>query len=792
MEPLGNDRFRGAFAIEERADHRYTVVGWIDRFETWRRDLRAKVDARRDVDGRPPGRGRAGPGRRTPGHGRGTRPAQGGGTVAGVAEPEGGPRRRLRRGPARADARERRPAPAGVVPTRAARDRRRAARAGSAPGTSCSRARPRPSRDGTARSPTSIARLAVRGATWASTCSTCRRSIRSARRAPQGPEQRADARGRTTRAARGRSARRGRPHGGPPGARHARRTSSGWSAAARDARDRGRARHRVPVLARPPVGARASGVVPAPARRHDPVRREPAEEVPGHLPVRLRDARTGEALWEALRERGPVLDRAAACAIFRVDNPHTKPFAFWEWLIARGAGRRTRTSIFLAEAFTRPKVMYRLAKVGFTQSYTYFTWRNTQAGAHRVLHRADADASRASTSGPTSGRTRPTSCTSTCRRAAGRAFAARLILAATLAASYGIYGPAFELWSTRRASRAARSTSTRRSTRSGTGTSSGADSLAPLIARVNRIRRENPALQTNRTPALPRHRTTTQLIAYSKVDARTAPTSSLVVVNLDPHHAQSGWVDLDLGELGLAPHEPYPGARPADRRALHWHGARNYVQLDPATLPAHVLRDQRRARASATSTTRDGLVAMADRATADRRRTRSGTRTRSSTSCTSARSTTATATASATSAGLTQQARLPAGPRRHRALAAAVLPVAAARRRLRHRRLHRRPPRLRHAARLPAASCARRTRAACASSPSWCCNHTSDQHPWFQRARRAPAGSAERDFYVWSDTPERYRDARIIFKDFETSNWTWDPVAERLLLAPLLLATSPT
>ena len=71
-------------------------------------------------------------------------------------------------------------------------------------------------------------------------------------------------------------------------------------------------------------------------------------------------------------------------------------------------------------------------------------------------------------------------------------------------------------------------------------------------------------------------------------------------------------------------------------------------------------------------------------------------------------------------------------------------------------------------------------------------NHTSDQHPWFQRARRAPAGSRWRDFYVWSDTPERYRDARIIFKDFETSNWTWDPVAEPVLLAPVLLATSPT
>ena len=133
------------------------------------------------------------------------------------------------------------------------------------------------------------------------------------------------------------------------------------------------------------------------------------------------------------------------------------------------------------------------------------------------------------------------------------------------------------------------------------------------------------------------------------------------------------------------------------------------------------------------------------------------------------------------------QARLPAGPGRHRALAAAVLPLAPAGRRLRHRRLHRRPPRLRHARRTSEPSCGRPTRRGLRVITELVLNHTSDQHPWFQRARRAKPGSRWRDFYVWSDTPEKYREARIIFKDFETSNWTWDPVAERLLLAPLLL-----
>ena len=94
--------------------------------------------------------------------------------------------------------------------------------------------------------------------------------------------------------------------------------------------------------------------------------------------------------------------------IFRVDNPHTKAFPFWEWAIAR-IRARTPDVIFLSEAFTRPKVMHRLAKVGFTQSYTYFTWRNTKQELDRVLHRAGARPRAPSTSGPTSGRTRPTS-----------------------------------------------------------------------------------------------------------------------------------------------------------------------------------------------------------------------------------------------------------------------------------------------------------------------------------------------------------------------------------------------
>ena len=126
-------------------------------------------------------------------------------------------------------------------------------------------------------------------------------------------------------------------------------------------------------------------------------------------------------------------------SIFRVDNPHTKAFAFWEWCID-DIKRDHPEAIFLAEAFTRPKVMYRLAKLGFCQSYTYFTWRNTAAELRAYV--TELTATNASSSGRTSGRTRRTSSMPTCRRAAARrSWRARLVLAATLSANYGIYGP---------------------------------------------------------------------------------------------------------------------------------------------------------------------------------------------------------------------------------------------------------------------------------------------------------------------------------------------------------------
>jgi len=277
---------------------------------------------------------------------------------------------------------------------------------------------------------------------------------------------------------------------------------------------------------------------------------------------------------------------------FRVDNPHTKPFAFWEWAIGE-VKREHPDVIFLSEAFTRPKVMHRLAKLGFTQSYTYFAWRNTRAELKQYFTEL--------TQGPGREYFRPNAWPNTpdilpeYLQFGGRpAFMVRLVLAATLAASYGIYGPAFELleheprepgseeyrdsekyqirqWDLRRP-----------------------DSLRDFVARVNAIRRDNPALQSDWT--LRFHPADNEsLLCYSK----TSPDGTnmvFVVVNLDPHHTQSGWVELPLEELGLDPARPFQAHDLLSGARFLWHGARNYVALDPQQAPAHIFRLRRRVR----------------------------------------------------------------------------------------------------------------------------------------------------------------------------------------------------
>ncbi|MGH9089253.1 MAG: alpha-amylase family glycosyl hydrolase, partial [Acidimicrobiales bacterium] len=259
--------------------------------------------------------------------------------------------------------------------------------------------------------------------------------------------------------------------------------------------------------------------------------------------------------------------------VFRVDNPHTKPFAFWEWLISSVKADHPEV-LLLSEAFTRPKVMERLAKVGFSQSYTYFAWRNTKWEIETYMTEL---AGVAHFFRPNFWPNTPDILTEALQTGGTAAFVARLVLAATLSANYGIYGPAFELQE-----HVARSPGSEEYAGSEKYTVrhwdlDRPDSLAPLIGRVNEIRRQHAALQRDDT--LRFHQVDNdQLIAYSKT---SGDDRVVVVVNLDPFNRQAGWVDVDLGP-GADVHDLLTGAR------YHWAGDRNFVLLDPAAVPAHV------------------------------------------------------------------------------------------------------------------------------------------------------------------------------------------------------------
>jgi starch synthase (maltosyl-transferring) len=278
--------------------------------------------------------------------------------------------------------------------------------------------------------------------------------------------------------------------------------------------------------------------------------------------------------------------------VFRVDNPHTKPFGLWQWIIAE-VKREHPDVLFLSEAFTRPKVMYRLAKAGFTQSYTYFSWRNTK----RELDEYITEITRP----PVSDFFRPNLWPNTpdilpeYLQFGGRAAAAvRLVLAATLGASYGIYGPAFELAESTPREHGSEEYLDSEKYQLRSWPLDRPDSLRDLIARVNRIRRDNPALQSNR--GLRFHPVDNeQLIAYSKTTEDGAD-SVLTLVNLDPHNRHTGWLELDLPSLGLDSAKPYQVHDLLSGARFLWQGPRNFVALDPAHAPAHVFRIRRRVR----------------------------------------------------------------------------------------------------------------------------------------------------------------------------------------------------
>jgi starch synthase (maltosyl-transferring) len=300
---------------------------------------------------------------------------------------------------------------------------------------------------------------------------------------------------------------------------------------------------------------------------------------------------SAEALFEELKSVALYWIRQGI-RIFRVDNPHTKPFAFWEWLIAE-VRREYPEVIFLAEAFTRPKVMYRLAKLGFTQSYTYFAWRNTKWDLTEYF-RELTQTSVSEFFRPNLWPNTPDILTEYLQYGGRPAFIVRFVLAATLGANYGIYGPAFELFENRALYSGSEEYLDSEKYQIRAWEIDRPDSLKSLIAKINQIRKENPALQSDIN--LRFHPVDNdQIIAYSKM-SEDRSNVIVVVVNLDPHHRQSGWLDLPLEDIQLEPHKEYQMHDLVTEDRYLWQGSHNYVELDPRKMPAHIFRVRRRVR----------------------------------------------------------------------------------------------------------------------------------------------------------------------------------------------------
>lgn len=277
--------------------------------------------------------------------------------------------------------------------------------------------------------------------------------------------------------------------------------------------------------------------------------------------------------------------------IFRVDNPHTKSFRFWEWLIAR-VQERYPESIFLAEAFTRPAVMQYLAKSGFTQSYSYFTWRNTKWELTEYFRELTQTNLRQYMR-PNLFVNTPDILPEFLQHGGPPAFQIRLILAATLGATYGIYGPPFEEFL-----RAPRP-----------GSEDYLDSekfelrawdwqrtnvFRELIGRINRIRRENEALHFDHRLAF--HTTDNEQILFFSKTSEDQSNVILVIINLDPHHTQAGYARMPLEQFGLQESDSYQMQDLLTGAHFLWHGEWNYVSLNPASTAAHILRLRRKIR----------------------------------------------------------------------------------------------------------------------------------------------------------------------------------------------------
>jgi starch synthase (maltosyl-transferring) len=262
----------------------------------------------------------------------------------------------------------------------------------------------------------------------------------------------------------------------------------------------------------------------------------------------------------------------------------------WEWLIGEIKTQQPN-AIFLAEAFTRPKVMHRLAKLGYTQSYTYYTWRNTKEELTEYLTELTETPGREYFR-PNFWPNTPDILNDHLQFGGRPAFITRLVLAATLSSNYGIYGAAFELMDCTPVVRGSEEYLDSEKYQIKQWDLNRPDSLQGLIGLVNRIRRRNPALQQNEN--LHFHPVDNEeILCFSKCSDDLTDII-LVVANLDPHHTQAGWVDLSMEVLGLKPQQSFQVHDLLGEAHYLWHGVQNYVELNPQIMPAHIFRLHRR------------------------------------------------------------------------------------------------------------------------------------------------------------------------------------------------------
>jgi starch synthase (maltosyl-transferring) len=297
-----------------------------------------------------------------------------------------------------------------------------------------------------------------------------------------------------------------------------------------------------------------------------------------------------QALWQEVK-RVLLFWVERGVRTYRVDNPHTKPFPFWEWLLGE-VQRDYPDTIFLSEAFTRPKVMYRLAKLGFNQSYTYFAWRNTKRELTDYFTELTQTPVREFYR-PNLWPNTPDILTEFLQHGGRPAFIIRFVLAATLGAAYGIYGPAFELGEADPREPGSEEYLNSEKYELRRWQTERSDSLRDLIARVNRIRRDNPALQADHR--LRFHQIDSdQMLAYTK-DDEAGDNIVLTVVNLDPYGTHRGRLTLDLAALGLDPDHPYLAENLLTGATPLWHGPHADLSLD-REMPVAIFRLRRRLR----------------------------------------------------------------------------------------------------------------------------------------------------------------------------------------------------